>query len=136
MFHRLRLPFFFSGFAFLLYAIYVFVSTLRAKPELRRDLSERYNPFDYTMEQRKVQELRMDLAYAKRLRDDAYARIEVADYDNASTRLDQAKEYDPEGDSTSRDVLNARQTIAMSRMPPENAGPPGSTQQREEEQAP
>jgi hypothetical protein len=127
MLRRLRLPFLFSSLAFLAYAIYAFVIALRANPELRQDLSDRFNTFDHAAEQRRARERQQDIAYAKRLRDDAYARIQLADYDNASERLDEAALYDPDGDRSARDVHDARQAIADNRMPPSGAHPTGST---------
>jgi hypothetical protein len=122
---RLRLPFLFSSLAFLAYAIYAFVSALESDPALLHEVSVRYNPFDHTREEREAEERRTDLAYAARLRGDAYARIELADYDNAATRLDQAARYDREGERRLPEVRDARRAIADNRTAP-RATRPGS----------
>jgi hypothetical protein len=116
LFRRLRLPFLFSSLAFLACAVYAFVSAFQSDPALLQELSVRYNLLGHTREERKAEERKSDLAYAARLRGDAYARIELADYDKAATRLDQAAHYDPDGEHGLPEVRDARRAIADNRF--------------------
>jgi hypothetical protein len=62
------------------------------------------------------------MAYAQRIRTDAYDRIARGDYENALVRLDQAARHDPRTDWTSPEVQQARgvieQHLGASATPP------------------
>jgi hypothetical protein len=132
MFSRLRVPFLVASLAFLAYAAFVLVSALRSGENIRYYVAPRYIPFTAAWHERKAEEAalktderELDVAYASRLREDAFERIQLADFERASVRLDEAAKWDPGGDKDSPDVRKARQTIADNRMPPSSA--PGTT---------